>query len=51
MRPATDEEILNAGAVPGYASPMNLKNTLIVVDDLIPESPNLVVGADEADYH
>jgi prolyl-tRNA synthetase len=40
-----------AGAVPGYAAPINLKNTLIIVDDLIPESPNLVTGANDEGYH
>jgi prolyl-tRNA synthetase len=40
-----------AGAVPGYAAPIGLKDTLIIVDDLIPDSPNLVAGANEADYH
>ncbi len=28
-----------------------MKNALIVVDDLIPNSPNLVAGANEAGYH
>lgn len=51
LRPATEEEILASGAVPGYASPYGLKNTLVVVDDLIPHSPNLVAGANESDYH
>lgn len=51
LRPATEEEILASGAVPGYASPYGLKDTLVVVDDLIPISPNLVAGANETDYH
>jgi len=40
-----------AGAVPGYAAPIDLKDTLIIVDDLIPDSPNLVTGANEEGYH
>jgi prolyl-tRNA synthetase len=40
-----------AGAVPGYAAPIDLKDTLIVVDDLIPDSPNLVTGANDEGYH
>jgi len=40
-----------AGAVPGYAAPIDLKNTLIIVDDLIPDSPNLVTGANDKGYH
>jgi prolyl-tRNA synthetase len=51
VRPATTEEIERSGATPGYASPIGLKNTLIVVDDVIPRSRNLVAGANEAGYH
>ncbi len=51
LRPALEDEILASGAVPGYASPRGLKDTLIVVDDVIPLSPNLVAGANEAGYH
>ncbi|MCS6906435.1 MAG: proline--tRNA ligase [Anaerolineales bacterium] len=51
LRPATEEEILATGAVPGYASPVGLKDVLVVVDDLIPQSPNLVAGANEEEYH
>lgn len=40
-----------AGAVPGYAAPIDLKDTLIIVDDLIPDSPNLVTGANDEGYH
>ncbi len=51
VRAATQEEIVRAGAVAGYASAIGLKKALIVVDDLIPKSPNLVAGANEAGYH
>jgi len=51
LRPATDEEIRAVGAVPGYASPIAVKDTLVVVDDLIVESFNLVAGANEEGYH
>jgi prolyl-tRNA synthetase len=51
VRAATAEEILGAGATPGYASAIGLKEALVVVDDLIPQSPNLVAGANEAGYH
>jgi len=51
LRPATEDEIRAVGAVPGYASPVGLKNTLVVVDDLVPQSPNLVSGANEDGYH
>jgi prolyl-tRNA synthetase len=51
FRLATPEEISNAGAAAGYAAPIGLKEALIVVDDLIPHSANLVAGANEAGYH
>ncbi|NWG18057.1 MAG: proline--tRNA ligase [Chloroflexi bacterium] len=51
LRPATEDEIRAVGAVPGYGSPVGVKNALVVVDDLIPTSPNLVGGANEAGYH
>jgi prolyl-tRNA synthetase len=53
LRPAHDAEIRAVGAEPGYASPIGLsqENVLVIVDDLIPQSPNLVAGANTAGYH
>jgi len=51
VRLATAEEIARSGAAAGYASAIGLKESLIVVDDLIPQSQNLVAGANEAGYH
>ncbi len=51
VRPATEEEIRAAGAVPGYASPLGLKQGRVLVDAWIPLSPNLVAGANEEHYH
>lgn len=51
LRPATEEEIRAVGAEPGYASPVGLKNVLVIADDLIPQCANLVAGANEAGYH
>ncbi len=63
LRPATEEEIKAIGAVPGFASPVALTpaplsrssgkrmGVRIVVDDIIPESPNLVAGANEEGHH
>lgn len=51
LRPATEEEILAIGAVPGYASPIGVKNALVVVDDALSASPNLVAGANRSGYH
>jgi prolyl-tRNA synthetase len=58
LRPATDEEIRAVGAEPGYASPVGLHENshsgpklIVVVDEAIPDSPNLVAGANQAGYH
>ncbi len=53
LRPATPEEILDIGAEPGFGSPLGIDRSrvLLVVDDQIPISPNLVAGANKVDYH
>ncbi|MDD2921229.1 MAG: YbaK/EbsC family protein [Anaerolineales bacterium] len=50
-RLAMADEIANAGAAAGYASPIGLKDALIIADDLIPQSANLAAGANESGYH
>jgi prolyl-tRNA synthetase len=51
--PALDEEIRAIDAEPGYGSPVGIKdkNVIVVVDDIIPCSPNLVGGANEEGFH
>ncbi|MBK8047926.1 MAG: proline--tRNA ligase [Anaerolineales bacterium] len=53
LRPAVVEEIRAIGAEPGYGSPVGIRRdqVLLVVDDLIPSSPNLVAGANKVDTH
>ena len=51
VRTATVEEIERSGASAGYASPIGLVDALIVIDNLIPQSQNLVAGANEPEYH
>jgi prolyl-tRNA synthetase len=51
VRLAMPEEVAKSGTTAGYASPVGLNNALIVVDDLIPQSPNLVAGANKRGYH
>jgi prolyl-tRNA synthetase len=51
LRPATEDEIRAVGAVPGFASPVGLSNVLVVADEWITTSANLVSGANETDYH
>lgn len=48
---ADEESISKSGAAAGYASPIGLRDALILVDDLIPKSQNLVAGANEKGYH
>jgi prolyl-tRNA synthetase len=52
MRPATDDEIRAAGSEPGYGSPISADDSvLVVVDDFVAQSSNLVSGANKVDYH
>ena len=50
---ASEAEIRKVGAVPGFASPISIERseTILIVDELIPQSTNLVCGANEVDYH
>jgi len=53
LRPAQEDEIKAIGAEPGYGSPLDVQrqNMILVVDDLVAKSPNLVAGANEEGYH
>jgi prolyl-tRNA synthetase len=53
LRPATVEEISTIGAEAGYGSPIGVDRdaVLLIVDDLIVDSPNLVAGANIVDVH
>ena len=53
LRPAQPAEITAIGAQPGYGSPLGIQRdgVLLVVDDLIPRSPNLVAGANREGWH
>jgi prolyl-tRNA synthetase len=51
LRPALPEEIRAIGAEPGYGSPLGVEEAIVVVDDTIPASPNLVAGANEEGFH
>ncbi|MCI6287798.1 MAG: proline--tRNA ligase [Lentisphaeria bacterium] len=50
---ANDEQIRAAGAVPGFASPVGIDpaKVRIVIDNSVAGTANLVVGANETDYH
>lgn len=60
LRPAQEAEIAALGASPGYASPIGIRRTapeagirqvLVVADELVPRSPNLVAGANREGVH
>ena len=53
LRAATPEEITAVGAVPGFASPMDLDRSklLLVADEIITTGSHYVFGANEVDYH
>lgn len=51
LEPASEAEIRAAGAEPGYASPIGLHRAMVIVDEEIPETPNLVAGANRPGYH
>lgn len=51
LRPAREEEIRAVGAEPGYGSPVGVRGALVVVDEAVAGSPNLVAGANEPGYH
>lgn len=50
---ASDDLISSHGAVPGFASlyKLNLDDIKVIVDHSVKESSNLVIGANEIDYH
>ncbi len=49
---ASAEEVESEGLVPGYLFPSNnITGYKLVVDDLVAESDNLIVGADKPDRH
>ncbi|HST03730.1 MAG TPA: proline--tRNA ligase, partial [Chloroflexia bacterium] len=51
LRPAREDEIRAIGAEPGYGSPVGVRGAIVVVDDAVATSPNLVAGANEESYH
>jgi prolyl-tRNA synthetase len=48
----TSEEIAQTGCVAGYASPIGVgRRAVVVVDEIVASSPNLVAGANEKGWH
>jgi prolyl-tRNA synthetase len=51
LRPATEVEIRAIGAEPGYGSPIGVHDCVVIADEAVATSPNLVAGANEVGYH
>jgi prolyl-tRNA synthetase len=51
LTPATVEEIRAVGAEPGYGSPVGVRDALVVIDESVRDTPNLVAGANRIGWH
>ncbi len=53
LRPADEAAIRRTGAVPGFASPIGLASDdlVVVADDLVAATPNLISGANAEGFH
>ncbi len=53
VRAAHEEEIVACGAVPGYGSPIGIDRSkaVVLVDELVASSSNLVLGANDFGFH
>ncbi len=51
LRPAQVDEIRARGMEAGYGSPIGARDAVVVVDDLVLRSPNLVAGANRVGWH
>jgi prolyl-tRNA synthetase len=51
LTPATVEQIQTVGAEPGYGSPVGVHDALIVIDESVRDTPNLVAGANRVGWH
>lgn len=51
LRPATVEEIKERGMEAGYGSPIGARDAIVVVDELVARSANLVAGANRVGWH
>jgi prolyl-tRNA synthetase len=51
LRPAHVDEIRAHGMEAGYGSPLGARDAIVVVDDLVERSPNLVAGANRTGWH
>lgn len=51
LRSATDEEIREAGLVPGFTSPIGVEGTTVVLDSTLALGSGFAAGANQEGYH
>tara|TARA_B100000214_G_scaffold255331_1_gene188040 strand:+ start:4129 stop:5826 length:1698 start_codon:yes stop_codon:yes gene_type:complete len=51
LRIASSQEVINAGFIPGYASPINKSNVKSVIDNSIELGSNYIAGANKEHFH
>jgi prolyl-tRNA synthetase len=51
LRMATEEEVIEAGIVPGAASPVGISGIKIIADDSVKTGTNFVAGANKPETH
>ncbi len=51
LRPSTEGELIFAGIVPGYASPIGVRGAIVAVDGSLRSGANFVAGANREGYH
>lgn len=51
LRMATEEEVIEAGIVPGAASPVGITGITIIADDSVSSGTNFVAGANKPETH
>jgi len=51
LRMATEDEVIEAGIVPGAASPVGIKGIKVIADDSVTSGSNFVAGANKPETH
>lgn len=51
LQPASEEDLLRQGLVPGYASPVGVRGVRVIADDSVLDMANWVAGANRPGHH
>jgi prolyl-tRNA synthetase len=51
IRMATEDEVIEAGIIPGAASPVGIKGITVIADDSVTSGSNFVAGANKPETH